>query len=34
MIPTIAISAVTCLFMILAVLFLPKINIGKLSLGT
>lgn len=34
MIPTIAISAVTCLFMILAVLFLPKIKVGKLSLGT
>ena len=34
MIPTIAISAVTCLFMILAVLFLPKIKIGKLSIGT
>ena len=34
MIPSIAISGVTCLAMILAVLFYPKINIGRLSLGS
>ena len=34
MIPAIIISAVTCLLMILAVLFYPKVNIKGLSLGT
>ncbi len=34
MIPTIIISAITCLTMILAVLFFPKIKIGKISLGS
>ena len=31
---TIAISAVTCLLMVLAVLFLPKLRLGKLSVST
>lgn len=34
MIPTIIISAITCLTMILAVLFFPKIKLGKISLGS
>ncbi len=34
MIPTIIISAVTCLTMILAVLFFPKIKLGKISFGS
>ena len=34
MIPSIIISGATCLAMILAVLFYPKINIGRLSLGS
>lgn len=34
MIPTILISAVTCLTMIMAVLFFPKIKLGKISLGS
>ena len=34
MIPSIIICAITCLVMILAVLFYPKLRIGKLSLGS
>ncbi len=34
MIPTIIICAITCLFMILAVLFFPKIKLGKFSIDS
>lgn len=34
MIPAIVIAAITCLTMILAVLFFPKIKLGKLALGS
>ena len=34
MIPTILISAATCLFMILSILFFPKVRIGRLTLDT
>ncbi len=34
MLPTILISAATCLAMVLAVLFFPKITVGKLSLSS
>ena len=34
MIPSIVISAITCLIMILAVLFFPKIKLGKIQIGS
>lgn len=34
MIPSIVIAAITCILMILAVLFVPKIKLGKISIGS
>ena len=34
MIPTIVLSAITCLTMILGVLFVPKIKLGKVSISS